>query len=127
MQSTQAGRVATPLHVGPYDRLSEALVAIQAWCAENGYAPAGVDRDVYGDWNDDPAKLETRVFICCGSQQGYHIAPLRSGASAAAGGSMKRKPTACASLAVRQRAIATSNLAECISGSPGHVLLQPNG
>jgi hypothetical protein len=44
MQSTQAGRVATPLHV------------------KNGYAPAGVDRDVYGDWNDDPAKQETRVF-----------------------------------------------------------------
>ena len=62
MQSTQAGRVATPLHVGPYDRLSEAHVAIQEWCAENGYAPAGVDRDVYGDWNDDSAKLETRVF-----------------------------------------------------------------
>jgi effector-binding domain-containing protein len=62
MQSTQAGRVATPLHVGPYDRLSEAHVAIQKWCAENGYVPAGVDWDVYGDWNDDPAKLETRVF-----------------------------------------------------------------
>jgi effector-binding domain-containing protein len=41
--STQAGRVATTLHVGPYDRLSEAHAAIQGWCAENGYAPAGVD------------------------------------------------------------------------------------
>jgi hypothetical protein len=109
--STQAGRVATTLHVGPYDRLSEALVAIQGSCAEHGYAPAGVDSEVYGDWNDDPSSWKRGYSICCGSQQGHHIAPLGSGPSAAAGASMKRKPAACASRAVRQRAIATSNRA----------------
>jgi hypothetical protein len=54
-----------------------------------------------------------------GSGQGYHIAPVRAGPSASAGTSMKRKPAACASVAVRQRVIAVRNLAACIGGSPG--------
>src|SRR5208282_427195 len=62
-----------------------------------------------------------------GSEQGDHIAPLRAGPSASAGTSMKRKPAACASVAVRQRTIVTRNLVACIRGSPGCALLQPNG
>src|SRR5271170_5801444 len=62
-----------------------------------------------------------------GSEQGYHIAPLRAGPSASAGTSMEQKPAAWASVAVRQRAIVTRNLGACISGSPGYALLRPNG
>lgn len=60
--STPAGRAATTLHVGPYHRLLDAHAAIRSWCTENGHARAGVDWEIYGDWSDDPAQLETRVF-----------------------------------------------------------------
>ena len=60
--STQSGRAATTLHTGPYNRLNEAHAAVQGWCAQNGHTRAGVDWEVYGDWTDDPAKLETRLF-----------------------------------------------------------------
>ena len=59
--STPEGRVATALHAGPYEHLSQTHTAIQKWCAEHGHALAGIDWEIYGDWNDDPEKLETRV------------------------------------------------------------------
>jgi effector-binding domain-containing protein len=58
---TPAGKVATALHVGPYDRLGETHGAIHAWAAANKIAFAGKSWEIYGDWADDPAKLETRV------------------------------------------------------------------
>ena len=60
--STPAGLVATTAHLGPYSRLGEAHAAICKWCAENGHALAGPNWEVYGHWNDDPAKLRTDVF-----------------------------------------------------------------
>src|SRR5438045_2176207 len=51
------------------------------------------------------------------SEQGYHIAPLRTGPSASAGTWMNRKPAACASVAARQRVIVPRSLAACIGGS----------
>ena len=59
--STPAGRIATATHVGPYSRLSDTHGAIQKWCAQHGHALAGIDWEIYGDWNDDPKKLETKV------------------------------------------------------------------
>jgi effector-binding domain-containing protein len=56
-----AGRAATMLHVGPYDRLVETHTEVQRWCAANGHPLAGVSWEIYGHWNDDPSKLETRV------------------------------------------------------------------
>jgi effector-binding domain-containing protein len=61
--STPAGRVATVVHTGPYDGLSQAWDEILAWCAENGHAWSGVSWEVYGDWTEDPAKLETRICV----------------------------------------------------------------
>jgi effector-binding domain-containing protein len=58
---TPAGRVARTLHRGPYSRLGEAHAAIQGWCAPNGHRVAGIEWETYGDWQDDPAKLETWV------------------------------------------------------------------
>jgi effector-binding domain-containing protein len=60
--STPAGRVATVAHLGPYNRLGEAHKAICKWCADHGHALAGPNWEVYGDWEDDPAKLRTDVF-----------------------------------------------------------------
>jgi effector-binding domain-containing protein len=59
---TPAGMVATATHVGPYDRLGTTHEAVQQWCRDNGYATAATNWEVYGDWDDDPAKLETVVF-----------------------------------------------------------------
>jgi effector-binding domain-containing protein len=60
--STPAGVVATAAHFGPYNRLGDTHKAILRWCAENGHALAGPSWEVYGDWEEDPAKLRTDVF-----------------------------------------------------------------
>jgi effector-binding domain-containing protein len=59
---TPAGTVATAAHFGPYGRLGEAHRAICDWCAANGHALAGPNWEVYGHWDDDPAKLRTDVY-----------------------------------------------------------------
>ena len=59
---TPAGEVATTLHVGPYDQLAAAHDAIHAWRAANNRAFAVRSWEIYGDWSDDPAKLETRIM-----------------------------------------------------------------
>jgi effector-binding domain-containing protein len=60
--STPAGTAVTATHLGPYDRLHEAHTAIHTWCAANGHTLAGPSWEVYGHWEDDPAKLRTDVF-----------------------------------------------------------------
>ena len=63
---TPSGEAAVARHVGPYDRLAEAHGAIHAWVKESGRAVAGTSWEIYGDWNDDPAKLETLVmYLLC--------------------------------------------------------------
>lgn len=60
--ATPGGRVASTLHVGPYQKLSEAHAAICRWCRENGHALAGPNWEVYGHMTDDPNELRTEVF-----------------------------------------------------------------
>jgi effector-binding domain-containing protein len=64
--ATPAGTVATAVHFGPYQRLSEAHQAIRAWCAKHGHTLAGPSWEIYGhwvdEWNHDPAKIRTDVF-----------------------------------------------------------------
>lgn len=59
---TPAGEVATATHIGLYDRLGQTHDAIHAWAAANDRVFAGKSWEIYGDWNDDPAKLETTVM-----------------------------------------------------------------
>lgn len=59
--ATPAGQVASALHIGPYERLGETHRSIQAWGEANHRKFAGKSWEIYGDWTDDPAKLETRV------------------------------------------------------------------
>ena len=56
-----AGRVARTLHRGPYDRLDEPHRAIREWCVARSLALAGPRWEIYGDWREDPAQLETEV------------------------------------------------------------------
>jgi effector-binding domain-containing protein len=58
---TPAGKVVAALHIGPYARLGETHDAIHAWVAVNKMTFAGKSWEIYSDWSEDPAKLETRV------------------------------------------------------------------
>jgi effector-binding domain-containing protein len=59
--ATPSGEAATVVHVGSYDRLSEAHGAIHAWAKDHGRTFAGQSWEIYGDWSDDESKLETTV------------------------------------------------------------------
>ena len=56
-----AGEVASTVHRGPYDALEEAHVALKAWCQSHRHALTKVRWEIYGDWHEDPADLETEV------------------------------------------------------------------
>jgi effector-binding domain-containing protein len=58
---TPGGEVVTMVHRGPYDRLSSAHTAIDDWCRRNGKRIGAFSWEIYGDWTDDPNKLETTV------------------------------------------------------------------
>jgi effector-binding domain-containing protein len=64
--ATPGGAAAMTTHVGPYDRLGDAHSAIHQWCKQNGRRPAGPNWEVYGHWDDDPAKLTTDVYYLLG-------------------------------------------------------------
>ena len=54
--------MATVVHRGLYQKLSEAHTAVSRWCAEHGYTLAGLNWEIYGDWTDNPDELRTDVF-----------------------------------------------------------------
>jgi effector-binding domain-containing protein len=58
---TPAGEAAVVEHHGPYDGLARAHAALHAWCAANGRTIGAYSLEVYGDWADDPNKLETTI------------------------------------------------------------------
>lgn len=60
--STPSGEVASTLHVGPYSNLGAAYDALIQWCEENHYLRANMWWEVYGDWEEDPNKLQTEIF-----------------------------------------------------------------
>ena len=65
--STPSGEVATIAHYGEYSKLGTAYAALEQWCADHGRRPAGVNWEVYGDWDDDPAKVRTDVYFLLAS------------------------------------------------------------
>ena len=62
-RSTPAGRVVTVAYFGAYQGLAEAYDALLAYCRAHKLERAGPFWEVYGHWNDDPAKLRTDVFM----------------------------------------------------------------
>jgi effector-binding domain-containing protein len=60
---TPSGDMATTAHYGEYSDMAAAYKAIEQWCSENGRRPAGVNWEVYGDWDDDPAKRRTDIYF----------------------------------------------------------------
>ena len=57
-----AGEVATTTHWGDYSLLGPAHQAVVDWCKAEGHARAGVWREVYGHWSDDPSKRRTDIY-----------------------------------------------------------------
>jgi effector-binding domain-containing protein len=58
---TPAGRVASALHVGPYERMREAHEAIHSWARANHTTLGDKSWEIYGDSTDDPSQLETLI------------------------------------------------------------------
>ena len=56
------GIAATVVRMGLYQKLSEAHTAVRRWCVEHGYALAGPNWEIYGDWTDNPDELCTDIF-----------------------------------------------------------------
>jgi effector-binding domain-containing protein len=56
------GVVAVTVHRGPYTDLDAAHRAVHDWCAANDRRLAGPRWEIYGDWSENPAELETEVF-----------------------------------------------------------------
>jgi effector-binding domain-containing protein len=63
---TPAGEVATTMHRGPYTRLKSAHDAVHTWIRNNGRSDGGWSWEIYGDWNEDPQRLETQIFYLLG-------------------------------------------------------------
>lgn len=60
--SLPAGRAATTVHRGPYDRLADAYRALLDECAASGERPTRTRWEIYGPHRDDPAELTTQIF-----------------------------------------------------------------
>ncbi len=60
--ATPGGEVATTAHFGEYADLVAAHEVLERWCAANSRRP-GLRWEVYGDWDDDPAKRRTDVYF----------------------------------------------------------------
>jgi effector-binding domain-containing protein len=61
--ATPAGEAAATTHYGDYSGLSAAYAALEQWCAASSRRPAGTNWEVYGDWDDDPARRRTDVYF----------------------------------------------------------------
>jgi hypothetical protein len=60
--SVPAGRAAYFLHVGSYEGIPGAWNTLFEWCAKQKLELAGLNWQIYGDWNDDPTKLTTAIY-----------------------------------------------------------------
>lgn len=57
-----AGAAAHAMHVGPYSEFHRTYARLDAWCKEQGLPLSGQSWELYGDWHDDPSKLETGIY-----------------------------------------------------------------
>ena len=62
---TPAGMAARTCHYGEYDRLPQVHQGLVSWCMGQGHELAGVSWEIYGDWDDDPAKRRTDIYHLC--------------------------------------------------------------
>ena len=65
-RETPAGEVVITTHIGSYGKLAAAHEAINSWRAATGRAFGACSWEIYGDWTEDEAKLETQVVYLLG-------------------------------------------------------------
>ena len=58
---TPSGEAAVTVHRGPYSKLGAAHQALHEWCRTNSRAIGAHSLEIYGDWSQDPEKLETTI------------------------------------------------------------------
>lgn len=58
-----AGEAVRTVHVGPYFEMRRSYLRLEEWLANSGRRRTGLSWEIYGDWNDDPAKLVTEIYI----------------------------------------------------------------
>ncbi|MBI5031994.1 MAG: GyrI-like domain-containing protein [Chloroflexi bacterium] len=57
------GKLATTLHIGPYDQCGAAYNDLSNWIKEHGYEPTGIAYEVYMDGPDTPPqKIRTQII-----------------------------------------------------------------
>ncbi len=56
------GRAAHFVLVGDYDGLPGAWNTLLGWCAAEKLPLAGVNWEIYGEWNEDSSKIETSLY-----------------------------------------------------------------
>ena len=59
--TTPAGEAAVVVHRGPYSKIPNAHEALHHWCTENHRNIGSNSLEIYGDWTEDPEKLETTI------------------------------------------------------------------
>ncbi len=62
---TPVGLAAHTYHYGEYDQLPQVHQGLVSWCMAQGHTLAGVSWEIYGDWDDDPAKRRTDIYHLC--------------------------------------------------------------
>jgi len=65
ISSTPAGEAVTATHFGDYSQMHGAYQAIERWLADAGRTN-GPSWELYGHWEDDPAKRRTDIFFLLG-------------------------------------------------------------
>jgi len=56
------GRATHTVHTGDCAGLSGAHEAVARWCQANGHVPSGTRWELYGDWDPDPARMQTALY-----------------------------------------------------------------
>lgn len=59
---TPSGKAVTIAHLGPYQELGRSHGAVAEWSRRNGHGLTGICWEIYGDWEEDSAKLRTDIF-----------------------------------------------------------------
>jgi effector-binding domain-containing protein len=59
--TTPSGPAAVTVHRGPYTKLGAAHQALHQWCSANRRTIGCYSLEIYGDWSEDPEKLETTI------------------------------------------------------------------
>ncbi len=59
--TTPTGEAAVVIHRGPYGKIAAAHQALHQWCVENNRKIGSHSLEIYGDWSEDPEKLETTI------------------------------------------------------------------